>query len=166
MRFLIVIFMVLAMGFPAWAGTFQNITNTILTYTMLNGQSGTAAPGHEVQTYEQLDAVDPASWQKIDEEPYVPLAVYDQKIDVAANATVSVDIDPKTSVVQLDNLGSVDVLVSLNTPDNPYPAMLIQANATNISDSLTLSNNRTIKTIYLKNLSTTTDTQVKVRVVP
>lgn len=150
----------------AHAGTYRNISSTSQQYVTIAGTSGMVKPGENATTYQQLDILDPATWLRIDDEPYAALSSSDQDITVAANATETVTIDINTAFVYLWNLGSTDIRVSLNSEDNPYPAIMVKTNAVNDADELHIRNERTISTIYLKNLSETTEGLVKVRVIP
>ena len=143
------------------AGTFKNISDTVQywdnTKVDINGT---------VETYTVLDVMYPDIWQKVDAEPYTPLAVSDQDVDIPADTTVSVSVEVATSTIQIWNLGTTDILISPNESDNPYPAIIKASNTENSADYIKLSNDKTIHMLYFKNLSSTTDGQVKVRVIP
>ncbi len=160
----------------SYAGTYQNVSGQKQTFIDTCYKDATyepyacqkaVQPGQEVETYLLLDTIYGSDiWLKVSDEPYAPLSVYDQDIDIPAGGTVSVIVDPETLSIKFYNLGTVDIMVQLNSSVSPYPAVLKASNSENDADELKIINDKRVSVVYFTNLNDTTAGSVKMRVIP
>lgn len=146
------------------AGTYKNISTEKKSYTNTSGLRTCCDVNATCESYELLDVKDSSSWSKTSDLPLVPVE-YDRLITSSSDSTETVVIEPSWSRVRLTNLSPGRVVVWVNSTANSYSPTLEVANSDNERDTITLTNNYQISTIYLQFLSTSGGT-VKVEEIP